>query len=147
MHGLLTSPLGISGPPGRLRTFRASLAEQHKTIDWSHQVSHYYDDHDLSRFGEMGRNAPDLWEKFNAWYQATFQEGSLTGREKALIALGVAHALQCPYCIDAWSQECLEKGSNLEQMTEAVHVAAAIRGGAALVHGVQMRKRNAQLSM
>ena len=92
-------------------------------------MSHYYDDHDLTQFGEMGRNAPDLWEKFNAWYQATFQEGSLTGREKALIALGVAHALQCPYCIDAWSQECLEKGSNLEQMTEAVHVAAAIRGG------------------
>lgn len=112
------------------------------------QVSHYYyDDHDLSRFGEMGRNAPELWDKFNDWYQATFKEGSLTGREKALIALGVAHALQCPYCIDAWSQECLEKGSNLDQMTEAVHVAAAIRGGAALVHGVQMRKRNAQLSM
>ena len=110
-------------------------------------VSHYYDDHDLPRFAEMGRNAPELWEKFNDWYQATFQEGSLSGREKALIALGVAHALQCPYCIDAWSQECLEKGSNLDQMTEAVHVAAAIRGGAALVHGVQMRKRNAQLSM
>ena len=81
-------------------------------------MSHYYDDHDLSRFGDMGRNAPDLWEKFNDWYQATFQEGSLSGREKALIALGVAHALQCPYCIDAWSQECLEKGSNLDQMTE-----------------------------
>ena len=110
-------------------------------------MSHYYDEHDLSRFGEMGRNAPELWEKFNDWYQATFQEGSLSGREKALIALGVAHALQCPYCIDAWSEECLKKGSNLDQMTEAVHVAAAIRGGAALVHGVQMRKRSAGLSM
>ena len=33
----------------------------------------------------------------------------------------------------------LEQGSNDEQMTEAVHVAAAIRGGSSLVHGVQMR--------
>ncbi len=31
------------------------------------------------------------------------------------------------------------KASAEEQMTEAVHVAAAIRGGASLVHGVQMK--------
>ena len=68
-----------------------------------------------------------------------FAEGALTAREKALIALGVAHAVQCPYCIDAYTQAALEKGSDREQMTEAVHVAGAIRGGASLVHGVQMR--------
>jgi 4-carboxymuconolactone decarboxylase len=32
-------------------------------------------------------------------------------------------------------------------MTEAVHVAAAIRGGASLVHGVQMRRIAEKLSM
>ena len=32
-------------------------------------------------------------------------------------------------------------------MTEAVHVAAAIRGGASLVHGVQMRNHVEKLSM
>jgi alkylhydroperoxidase/carboxymuconolactone decarboxylase family protein len=107
----------------------------------------YYHDEDLPRFGEMGANAPELWEKFQAWYGAVFAEGALTQREKALIALGVAHAVQCPYCIDAYTQECLEKGSNLEQMTEAVHVASAIRGGASLVHGLQMRNVAKKLSM
>jgi alkylhydroperoxidase/carboxymuconolactone decarboxylase family protein len=106
----------------------------------------YYHDEDLPRFGEMGNNAPELWEKFQAWYGAVFAEGALTQREKALIALGVAHAVQCPYCIDAYTQECLEKGSNLEQMTEAVHVASAIRGGASLVHGLQMRNVAKKLS-
>lgn len=110
-------------------------------------MSHYYDENHLPRFGEIGENAPELWEKFHAWYRATFAEGALTAREKALIALGVAHAVQCPYCIDAYSQECLQQGSNLEQMTEAVHVSAAIRGGASLVHGVQMRDRTKRLSM
>ncbi len=107
----------------------------------------YYHDEDLPRFGEMGKNATGLWEKFQAWYGAVFAEGALTEREKALIALGVAHAVQCPYCIDAYTQECLEKGSNLEQMTEAVHVASAIRGGASLVHGLQMRNVAKKLSM
>jgi 4-carboxymuconolactone decarboxylase len=32
-------------------------------------------------------------------------------------------------------------------MTEALHVANAIRGGASLVHGVQMRKIVEKLSM
>lgn len=107
----------------------------------------YYHDHDLPRFGEMGKDAPDLWRKFSEWYGAVFAEGALGEREKALIALAVAHALQCPYCIDAYTQSCLEKGSNTEQMTEAVHVAAAIRGGSTLVHGIQMRNSAEKISM
>jgi len=59
----------------------------------------------------------------------------------------VAHAVQCPYCIDAYTTGCLEKGSSLEEMTEALHVVAAIRGGASLVHGVQMRKIAEKLSL
>ncbi len=107
----------------------------------------YYDARDLGRFTEIGEEAPELARKFFDWYTAVFADGALTQREKSLIALGVSHAVQCPYCIDAYSRDCLEKGSNLEQMTEAVHVAAAIRGGASLVHGVQMRNHVHKLSM
>jgi len=107
----------------------------------------YYNPADLGKFSRVGEGAPDLWKKFNEWYGAVFAEGALTEREKALIALAVAHAVQCPYCIDAYTQACLEKGSNNEQMTEAVHVAAAIKGGAALVHGVQMKNAAAKIGM
>jgi alkylhydroperoxidase/carboxymuconolactone decarboxylase family protein len=107
----------------------------------------YYHQQDLPRFSEVGDNAPELWQKFSQWYGAVFTEGALSAREKALIALAVAHALPCPYCIDAYTQECLEKGSNLEQMTEAIHVASAIRGGAALIHGLQMRNAAERVSL
>jgi alkylhydroperoxidase/carboxymuconolactone decarboxylase family protein len=107
----------------------------------------YYHQEDLDRFPEIGSNATELWKKFSEWYGAVFAEGALTEREKCLIALAVAHAVQCPYCIDAYTNAALEKGSNLEQMSEAVHVAAAIRGGASLVHGVQMRNAAAKVSM
>jgi len=59
----------------------------------------------------------------------------------------VSHAVQCPYCIDAYSSECLKQGSDLEEMTEAVHVATAIRGGASLVHGLQMLEHVTKASM
>ena len=107
----------------------------------------YYHSGDLSRFPEMGKNRPELAEKFFAWYGAVFADGALSAREKSLIALAVAHAVQCPYCIDAYSKDALEKGSDLDQMTEAVHVAAAIRGGASLVHGVQMRNHATKVGM
>ena len=107
----------------------------------------YYDEKDLGRFGEISRGAPELAAKFFDYYGAVFAEGALTTREKSLIALAVAHAVQCPYCIDAYSKDALEKGSDLDQMTEAVHVAAAIRGGASLVHGVQMRNHVDKVGM
>jgi len=110
-------------------------------------VSDYYHSHDLAKFGEIGENAPDLAKKFFAWYSAVFADGALSAREKSVIALAVAHAVQCPYCIDAYSKDALEKGADLDQMTEAVHVAAAIRGGASLVHGVQMRNHATKLGM
>ncbi len=107
----------------------------------------YYEPEDLGKFGEIGENMPELAKKFFDWYGAVFEEGALSAREKALIALAVSHALQCPYCIDAYSKGALEKGADLDQMTEAVHVAAAIRAGASLVHGVQMRNHATKISM
>ena len=99
----------------------------------------YYNPADLAKFATMGDDAPQLWEKFMAYYGAVFEDGALSAREKSLIALAVAHAVQCPYCIDAYTNSSLENGSDAAQMTEAIHVACAIRGGAALVHGVQMK--------
>jgi len=110
-------------------------------------MNSYYDPKDLGRFEEIGEEAPELAKKFFDYYSAVFAEGELTEREKALIALAVAHAVQCPYCIDAYTRTCLDKGSNKAEMTEAIHVACAIRGGASLVHGIQMRKISDNLSM
>jgi alkylhydroperoxidase/carboxymuconolactone decarboxylase family protein len=107
----------------------------------------YYHPPDLAKFPEIGANAPELAKKFFEYYGAVFQDGALTAREKSLIALGVAHAVQCPYCIDAYTQDTLAKGCDLEQLTEAVHVAAAIKGGSALVHGVQMRNVATRVGM
>ena len=107
----------------------------------------YYEPQDLPKFEEIGKEASELAKKFFDYYSTVFAEGDLTEREKSLIALAVAHTIQCPYCIDAFTQACLEKGSNVSEMTEAVHVAVAIRGGASLIHGIQMRKIAEKLSM
>ena len=98
----------------------------------------YYNKEDLKKFGEITEWQKELGDKFFDYYGSVFQEGALTAREKSLIALAVSHAVHCPYCIEAYTADLLKKGVDEEQMMEAVHVTAAIKSGASLVHGVQM---------
>jgi alkylhydroperoxidase/carboxymuconolactone decarboxylase family protein len=107
----------------------------------------YYDTQHLADFGKIAEVSPALGAKFFDYYGSVFADGALSAREKSLIALAVAHAVQCPYCIDAYTQDCQQKGADFEQMTEALHVAVAIRGGASLVHGMQMREQVRKLGM
>jgi alkylhydroperoxidase/carboxymuconolactone decarboxylase family protein len=107
----------------------------------------YYDPADLKKFGKIADWNDELATKFFDYYGKVFEEGSLTAREKSLIALAVSHTLQCPYCIDAYTGDGLQRGISKEEMMEAVHVAAAIRAGASLVHSVQMMNKYDKLSM
>ncbi len=107
----------------------------------------YYNPEDLKKFGSIGDLQKPLADKFFDYYGEVFKEGALTAREKSLIALAVAHAIQCPYCIDAYTTDSMVKGCDEEQMMEAVHVAAAIRGGASLVHSTQMINKIKEISM
>ncbi len=97
----------------------------------------YYKEEDLERFGDIGKFKPELFKKFMAWYNSTLEPGLLSKREKVLVGLAVAHAVQCPYCIDAYTQSCLSEGMTIEHITEALHVASAVKGGATLIHGIQ----------
>jgi len=107
----------------------------------------YYDPADLKKFGDIAEWNENLANKFFDYYGDVFKPGALTAREKSLIALAVSHTIQCPYCIDAYTADTMEKGCSEEEMMEALHVAGAIRGGASLVHGVQMMNKAKKISM
>jgi alkylhydroperoxidase/carboxymuconolactone decarboxylase family protein len=118
------------------------MASKHNTIS-----KPYYVDSDLAKFGDIAEWNKELADKFFSYYGDVFKPGALSAREKSLIALAVSHAVQCPYCIDAYTTDALKKGADEEMMMEAIHVTAAIKGGAALVHGVQMMNKAKEVSM
>lgn len=107
----------------------------------------YYNPADLKKFGKISEWSEELGDKFFEYYGKVFEEGALSEREKSLIALAVAHTEMCPYCIDAYSKDGLERGITKEEMMEAVHVGAAIKSGATLVHGVMMMNKVNKLEM
>ncbi len=98
----------------------------------------YFQKDDLKKFANIQDLQEELGSKFFEWYGSVFKEGALTKREKGLIALAVAHAISCPYCMDAYTSTCMSNGCDEEEMMEAIHVAAAIKGGATLVNSVPM---------
>ncbi len=107
----------------------------------------YYDPADLRKFGKITEWSEELGNKFFDYYGKVFEEGALTAKEKSLIALAVAHTEHCPYCIDAYTKDGLQRGITKEEMMEAVHVGAAIKSGATLVMGVQMMNKVNKLEM
>ncbi len=123
---------------------------QKKTIELKTKkkmADSYYDPKDLRKFGKITEWSEELGTKFFDYYGTVFEEGALSAREKSLIALAVSHVVKCPYCIDAYTKDGLQKGITKEEMMEAVHVGAAIESGATLVHGVQMMNKYDKLSM
>ena len=109
--------------------------------------NYHYKKSDLKHFGDITEYQKEMGDKFFDWYSSVFKDSALTAKEKSLIALAVSHAVQCPYCIDAYTVDALEKGYTEEQMMEAVHVAGAIQGGSTMVHGVQMMNKLKEVIM
>ena len=81
----------------------------------------YYNREDLKKFGEITDFQKELGDKFFEYYDKVFKEGALTKREKSLIALAVAHAIQCPYCIDAYTSDTLKQGCDEEELMELLN--------------------------
>ncbi|WP_406603639.1 arsenosugar biosynthesis-associated peroxidase-like protein [Neolewinella antarctica] len=106
------------------------------------ETNKYTDPKDLKSFGKIVEWQEDMGNKFFDWYSGVTEgDTALTEREKALIALAVSHAIQCSYCIDAYTTNSLQAGADEEQMMEAVHVAAAVKAGTTLIYARQMQRQ------
>lgn len=102
-------------------------------------MAHYFDTDGLKDFPNIGEYAPEEGKLFFDYYGKATSAGKLSEREKTLIALTVATVQNCPYCIDAYTNQCLQIGITKEEMTEAVHVGAVMMAGITLAHSTQMR--------
>lgn len=83
---------------------------------------------------ERRRLAPDAQAAFDTFSRTVFADGALPARIKQIIAVAVAHATQCPYCIKGHTKAALRQGATREELMEAIWVAAEMKAGAAYAH-------------
>ena len=99
-----------------------------------------YETHNLKKLPILGAKASEAWQGYLAFDKAALADGAIPKKYKELIAIGVALATQCPYCIDIHVNEARKAGASDEELAEAGFVAAALRAGAAVTHATHLMK-------
>jgi AhpD family alkylhydroperoxidase len=99
-----------------------------------------YDMKNLGKLKTLDANAPEGMKAFWAFDKAALAAGAIPAKYKELMAIAVAFTTQCPYCIEIHTGRARENGASEQEIAEAVVVAAALRAGAAIVHGTHAMK-------
>jgi len=86
-------------------------------------------------FKRMRELAPEAYRSWLEFDHKAFADGALPVKTKELIALGIAHITQCPWCIDAHVKKAVAAGATDQELGEVIFVAMAMAAGAAWSHG------------
>lgn len=100
-------------------------------------MSDYQQRGDLLLASDMARLAPAEVKGYFAFDHAVKQDaGAIAPRVRELIAVAVALTTQCAYCIDVHVQAAKRLGITREELAEVAAVAAAVKAGGTMGHGL-----------
>ncbi|USK33353.1 carboxymuconolactone decarboxylase family protein [Bacillus sp. F19] len=88
--------------------------------------------------GVFTEKMPELAHLYNEFTEECFKEGTLSQKEKQLIALGISIYSQDEYCIIYHTKGCLDQGASEQEILETAGVTAAFGGGAAMSQSVTL---------
>jgi AhpD family alkylhydroperoxidase len=83
----------------------------------------------------MFAHSPQSYASYGAFSKQVFKQGKLSLYTKELIAVAAAHITGCPYCIDIHVAKAKKQEASLEELLEAVTVAAAVNSYAVFASG------------
>ncbi|QRG66559.1 carboxymuconolactone decarboxylase family protein [Brevibacillus choshinensis] len=100
-------------------------------------MNSYYSPANLERISDLMKRSPAAAEAYLQFERQVYEAPSLLSQKmKELIALTVAHVTGCPYCIDVHVKKFKALDGTMEEIMEALLVAASTRAGAILSHGL-----------
>lgn len=89
---------------------------------------------------------PEAGHGFTAMHRAAMGEGgSMTVREKELVALGIGIATRCVDCIGFHVQAAAKHGATRDDVADTIAVAVMMGGGPAYMYGVKALEAYDQL--
>ncbi|MGN8647185.1 carboxymuconolactone decarboxylase family protein [Gracilibacillus sp. HCP3S3_G5_1] len=86
----------------------------------------------------MEEYLPEVTKGYYHFTEEAFKEGSLSKKEKQLIALAISIYAQDEYCIIYHTKGAVENGASEEELMETLAVSAALGGGAAFAQAVTL---------
>ena len=92
---------------------------------------------EIAKLAGLEQTHPKLLGAFARFDAAAMAEGALSKKTKELIAVAVALTTQCSHCLTVHSAMARQEGASEEELAEVTFVAAALRAGAAVMHGAE----------
>lgn len=89
---------------------------------------------------KMDREMPGPNKKFVDFNNSVFKSGSLSTKNKELIAVAISLSTQCEWCISYHTRMALENGATERELLEAGYVAVAMGGGPAAMHMILLEE-------
>ena len=100
-------------------------------------MNHYQSPEDMQQGPSLLKLAPTESKAFLAFDHITKREdGSIPLKTREFIALAVALTTQCAYCLDVHTRGAKLAGATQEELAELISIAAAVRAGATMGHGL-----------
>jgi len=88
-----------------------------------------------TNMSKLAKAIPQVSEDFvKKLMPDALKDGALSTKEKELIALGIAVAKSCDYCVAIHVKKSIEAGATKEEMAEACGVAILMGGGPAYTY-------------
>ena len=109
-------------------------------MDWKA----YLDDQSQA-LAKFRRERPDTGRAFTSMHHASMSEGSLTVREKELIALAIGISKQCVDCIGYHVQAAAKAGASRDDISDVISIAVYMGGGPAYMYAVKALEAYDQL--
>ncbi len=99
-------------------------------------MSHYHDPGDAKYRDQMLEHAPVEYKALGGLMRAIARDdGAIPPKYRELIAIAVAHATACPYCIESHVKQGKKHQITKAELGEAIMISAALSAGAAAAHG------------
>ena len=88
----------------------------------------------LRRLKGASANAAETFSAVTALSKSAMADGALPSKIKHLMAIAVAHATKCPYCIDNHVKAAVKLGATEAEINETILVGIALSAGASFTH-------------
>lgn len=97
-----------------------------------------YERSNLQKMGNLKNWAAEGFKGYSQFSATAMKAGKLSKKFKEIIAVAVAHATLCPYCIDVHTKGAQKQGATKEELSEAILVASTLLSGGAYAHMANM---------
>lgn len=89
---------------------------------------------------KYGQAFPEISSGFMGLMGNVMEDGAVSGKQKELVAVGIAVALRCEPCIRAHVRGALGLGATKEEIMEASNVAILMCGASGMAHVMEVMK-------